>query len=147
MTDGIQLVNFGTDARLNVEIRGTRIVDANPQQIGGGISLLAQNEQNTGSRTRLLVENSEVINSAGFGFALLDQGEGYTAVVDLGGGELGSKGNNRFVGSARGELSVINGVVAAANNWWGREEVRQEIQGDRSSVVTEPMLSVDPAGN
>lgn len=37
VTDGIQLINFGTDARLNIEIRASRVVGANPQQVGGGI--------------------------------------------------------------------------------------------------------------
>jgi len=144
VTDGTQLVNFGSDARLNVEIRGTRVIGARPQQVGGGISLLAQNDQNTGSRTRLLIENTEVIDSTAFGFAVLDQGEGYTAIIDLGGGELGSAGNNRFVGSAEGELSITQGVVVAKHNWWGAEEPRQQLQGERSSATTDPRLIADP---
>jgi hypothetical protein len=93
VTDGIQLINFGTDARLNIEIRASRVVGANPQQVGGG--------------------------------------------------ELGSKGNNRFVGSAKGEVSVIQGVVIARDNWWGGGQVRHDIQGDRSKVTFEPSLSAD----
>ena len=146
VTDGIQLVNFGSNARLNVEIRRTQVLRAKPQQVGGGISLLAQNEQNQGSRTRLLIEDTDVIDSSGYGFALLDEGEGYTAMVDLGGGELGSKGNNRIVGSAEGELTVTQGNVVARHNWWGRADPRQELKGDRSHIVTDPVLSSDPRG-
>lgn len=40
-------------------------------------------------------------------------------MVDLGGGELGSAGNNRIISSRLGELRVINANPVAKNNWWG----------------------------
>jgi hypothetical protein len=144
VTDGIQLINFGSNSVLDAEIRGTRILDAKPQQVGGGISLLSQNAQNTGNRSRLLVENSDVIGSAAFGIAISDAGEGYTSVVDLGGGALGSKGHNRIVGSAQGELRVIQADPVARHNWWGGEAPRIELEGDRSSFDEEPTLDIDP---
>ena len=147
VTDGIQLINFGSNSILEVEIRNTRIVDAQPKQVGGGLSLLAQNADNTGSRTSLLVENSDIIGSSGYGFAVSDQGEGHTAVIDLGGGELGSAGNNRFVGSATGEVQLINSVAVAKNNWWGGEAPRIDGEGDGSKLESDPVLEVDPRPN
>ena len=144
VTDGIQLINFGSNTVLDVRIRGTRIIGADPQQVGGGLSLLAQNADNTGSRTTLLVENTDIVGSSGVGFALSDQGEGYTATVDLGGGELGSVGNNRIVGSANGEVQIINGHVVAKNNWWGGSDPRVELQGNASWLDSDPAIESDP---
>ena len=143
VTDGIQLINFGSNTVLDVAIRNTRIVGANPQQVGGGLSLLAQNEQNSGSRTTLLVENSDITGSAAYGFAASDQGEGNTATIDLGGGELGSAGNNRITGSASGEIQLINSSATAKNNWWGGTAPRVDKQGS-SDLVAEPALAADP---
>ena len=70
--------------------------------------------------------------------------EGYTATVDLGGGELGSAGNNRIVGNATGEVQIINGHVVAKNNWWGGSESRVELQGDDPSFDAHPVLESDP---
>ena len=144
VTDGIQLTNYGSNSVFDVVIRGTRILRPNPQQAGGGISLLAQNDRNKGSRTTLLVENSEVIGSGRFGIAILDEGEGYTSVVDLGGGELGSKGNNRIVGSAAAEIQVNQSNPVARHNWWGRSRPRVGVEGEKSTVDWEPALREDP---
>ena len=146
VTDGIQIVNFGSNSELDVAIRGTKVIGAKPQQVGGGISLRAQNEQNSGSRSRLLVENCDIIGSSQFGIAIADAGEGYTSVVDLGGGELGSAGNNRIIGSRSGELRAINANPVAKNNWWGGAAPRVELSGASSTFDGEPRLVADPRG-
>ena len=143
-TDGIQLINFGSNSEMHVEIRGTTILNPKPKQVGGGISLLPENEQNTGNRVTLLVENSQVIGSSAYGIAVADGGEGYSSIVDLGGGELGSAGNNRIVGSAQGEIQVIKATVVAKHNWWGGEAPRIDIEGDATSVSVDPLLAEDP---
>ncbi len=145
VTDGIQLTNFGSNSIFDVEIRGTRVLRPNPQQGGGGISLIAQNENNTGSRTTLLVENTEVIGSKRFGITILDRGEGHTTTVDLGGGALGSQGLNRFVDSEAAEIQVVNANPIARNNWWGRQRPRIDRVGDKSTVDWEPALFADPS--
>ena len=144
VTDGIQLINFGSNSEIDAVIRNTRVIGAKPQQVGGGISLLSQNAENTGNRNRLLIENCDVIDSAQFGIAISDEGEGFTSIVDLGGGELGSTGNNRILGSASGELRAINANPVAQNNWWGGRSPRVELVGDASSFDGEPVLEADP---
>jgi hypothetical protein len=144
VTDGIQLVNYGSNSVLDVAIRGTQVIAAKPQQVGGGISLIPQNDRNGGSQTRLLIEDSDVVDSTGHGIAIDDSGTGYTAIVDLGGGELGSSGNNRIVGSVLGELTVTNTQATAKNNWWGGEDPRIKAMGEESAVDWQPALEEDP---
>ena len=144
VTDGIQLINFGSNSELDVEIRDTRVLRPKPQQVGGGISLLAQNEHNHGSRSRLFLERVDIEGSTRYGVAISDQGEGYTSIVDLGGGELGSAGENRIVSSVEGEVQVINAVVVAGNNWWGEAAPRITTEGGDARVETDPVLSSDP---
>ncbi|MCZ6657492.1 MAG: DUF1565 domain-containing protein [Gammaproteobacteria bacterium] len=146
VADGIQLTNFGSNSVFDVEIRGTTVSGAKPRQVGGGISLVVQNEVNTGNHANLLIENSEVIDSTGYGFAVRALGEGHSATIDLGGGELGSSGNNRIVGSVRGEIQATNASLVAKHNWWGGEPPRIDLQGDGSVVHADPALPVDPAG-
>ena len=144
VTDGIQLINFGSNSEIDAVIRNTRVIGAKPQQVGGGISLLSQNVQNTGNRNKLLIENCDVIGSSQFGIAISDEGEGFTSIVDLGGGELGSSGNNRILDSASGELRAINANPVAKNNWWGGRAPRVELVGDASTFDGEPALETDP---
>ena len=145
VTDGIQLIDFGSNSQLDAVIRRSRILNAKPQQVGGGISLLSQNADNTGNRSSLLVEDTEIAGSSRFGVAISDEGEGFTSTVDLGGGALGSAGRNRITGSAEGELSVINATPVAKHNWWGGSEPRVVLSGEGSSAETEPALDADPA--
>jgi hypothetical protein len=147
VTDGIQLVNFGSNSVLDFQIRNTKIIGAKPRQVGGGISLVPQNDKNTGSRTRLLVENTDVIDSAAYGFAVTDQSDGFTSIVDLGGGELGSAGHNRIINSSKGEVLVLNTKVVARHNWWGSRDPRVELQEDSSTVEWQPALTSDPGGD
>ena len=145
VTDGIQLTNFGSNSIIDIEIRNVQVINADPQQAGGAISLIAENAQNSGSRSSLLIENSDMVGSSGYGFVVLDQNTGYTATVDLGGGELGSKGGNRIINNGAGEVMAIQANPVARNNWWGfGEEPVVRLQGDRSSFDWQPALSEDP---
>jgi hypothetical protein len=144
-TDGIQLTNYGSNSVFDVEIRGTIVSNAKPKQVGGGISLIVQNEVNTGNHADLLIENSEIVDSTAYGFAVLALGEGHSSRIDLGGGELGSSGNNRIVGSVGGEIQAIGASLVAKHNWWGGELPRIDLQGDGSVVEADPALQVDPA--
>ncbi|MBT8148115.1 MAG: hypothetical protein KJN90_14750, partial [Gammaproteobacteria bacterium] len=145
ITDGIQLTNFGSNSIVDIEIRNVQVLNANPRQAGGAISLIAENAQNSGSRSTLLIENSDMIDSSGYGFVVVDQNTGYTSTVDLGGGVLGSKGNNRIVNNANGEVMAIQANPVARNNWWGAGvEPAVTLQGDRSTIDWQTPLSQDP---
>ena len=150
VTDPIQFSNSGRNSELSYEIRNTRIIGGNPQQGGGGISLNLQSVPDSGGSTKLLVENSDVIGTMGYGFAMNNRGggDGHSVIVDLGGGALGSLGNNRFVGNEKGAMRVPRNRITAANNWWdgGAPTVyngENQPSAD-ANVLVEPMLSADP---
>ena len=111
----------------NLTVKNTRI-----SGIGGGIGVA-----NTSNLERLavLLENSSLSDliqpdeakpiSAITVSHPADRTIG-TAVIDLGGGSLGSRGRNRFVNKAQVDVSVTNGngatapiKVDAAGNYWG----------------------------
>ena len=165
VSDPIQLTNAGRNSVLVYEIRNTRIFGGNPQQGGGGISLNVQFAPGSGGSTQLLVENSDVIGSAGYAFTfnsslsdLLGMEAGgatstapedrHTVVVDFGGGALGSLGHNRFVDNAKGAFRVPDSRITARRNWWGGSEPTVYDAENRPSrgehVVVEPSLSSDP---
>jgi hypothetical protein len=74
-----------------------------------------------------------------------------TAVIDLGGGPLGSRGRNRFVKNAGRDVSVSNANagtapirVDAAGNYWGGGPADVSISGN--VMFTPPThLTSDPA--
>lgn len=150
VTDPIQFSNSGRNSQLAFEIRNTRIIGGNPQQGGGGISLNLQSVADSGSRTTLLVENTDIIGTTGFGFSMNNRGGGedFTVVVDFGGGALGSSGNNRFINNAAGAMRVPPNRVTAQNNWWGGETPRiyngENEPITESRVVFQPMLRSNP---
>lgn len=144
ITDGIQLTNYGSNSVLDFRIRNTKIIGANPQQAGGAVSLIAQNDRNSGSKVRLLVENCDIVNSSRYGFAILDRSGHADTTVDLGGGPLGSKGGNRVINSAQAEIRVLNANPVAKNNYWGGNAPRDELEGDSASAATDPSLAEDP---
>jgi hypothetical protein len=150
VTDPIQFSNSGRNSDLSYEIRNTRILGGNPQQGDGGISLNLQSVPASGGRTTLLVEDSDVIATTGYGFTFNDRGGkgGHSVVVDLGGGVLGSRGRNRFAGNGKGALRVPQSRIAAANNWWdgGKPTIYdgEDRLSEVSNVLVEPVLSADP---
>ncbi len=150
VTDPIQFSNAGTNSQLAYEIRNTRIIGGNPQQGGGGISLNLQGVADSGSRTTLLVENTDIIGTTGYGFSMNNRGggDGHSVVVDFGGGALGSVGNNRFIGNEKGAIRITRDRIAAQYNWWDGAEPTihnsvDEPHGD-SSVEFRPVLAADP---
>ena len=150
VTDPIQFSNSGRNSDLSYEIRNTRILGGNPQQGAGGISLNLQSVPASGGRTTLLVEDSDVIATTGYGFTFNDRGGkgGHSVVVDLGGGVLGSRGRNRFAGNGKGALRVPQSRITAANNWWdgGKPTIYdgEDRLSEVSNVLVEPVLSADP---
>ena len=149
VTDPIQFSNSGRNSRLSYVIRNTRIIGGNPRQGGGGISLNLQGAPDSGGSTTLLVEDTDVIGTSGYGFTLNDRGGGgHAVIVDLGGGVLGSRGNNRFLDNERGALRVSGIRMTAQHNWWGGATPVVYDRDDQPSpgarIRVEPVLSADP---
>jgi len=143
-TDGIQLTNYGSNSVLDFTIRNTSVIGANPKQAGGAISLIAQNQYNSGSQVKLLVEGCDLMDSGKYGFAILDRSGTCAPTVDLGGGALGSKGRNRVLGSVEAEIFAMDTNPVAKHNWWGGSAPRVVVEGDAAGVVFDPVLSEDP---
>lgn len=152
VTDPIQFSNSGINSDLSYEIRNTRIIGGNPRQGGGGISLNMQTVPQSGTRTSLLVENNDIIGTSGYGFSFNNRAggdEGFEAIIDLGGGALGSQGNNRFIENARGDIRIPSPAfrITAKNNWWDASVTvfdpdHEPLQN--SKVEFEPTLQRDP---
>lgn len=149
VTDPIQFSNSGTNSELSYAIRNTRIVGGDPRQGGGGISLNLQSVPGGGSTT-LLVENSDVIGTTGYGFTLNDRsgGGGHAVTVDLGGGVLGSRGHNRFIDNAKGAMRVTPDRVEARHSWWGGGAPviydADDLPTEEAQVIIDPVLPTDP---
>ncbi len=148
-SDSIQFSNSGVNSDLSYEIRNTKIIGGNPQQGGGGISLNLQSVADSGSRTTLLVENTDIIGTSGYGFAMNNRGGGdISATADFGGGALGSIGHNRFSDNARGEIRVTGKQISASNNWWGGNNPTiynaDNVVTTDSKVVYTPVLTENP---
>ena len=125
--------------------------------LGGGIGILNANNLET---LNVLVENSSLSDfTASAGATPIaavtvtqpaDKKIG-TAVIDLGGGPLGSRGRNRFVKNAGRNVSVSNANtgtapirVDAAGNYWGGGPADVSISGN--VMLTPPThLTSDPA--
>ena len=114
VTDGIQVANSGDNSVVNLAIRRTKIIGAAPRQ-GAAIAMSAQGQGSTGGRLTLLVEESEIIGAGGFALSVTNGSGESVAVIDLGGGALGSKGQNVITGGFR----LQGEKVTAKNNWWG----------------------------
>ena len=125
------------------------------QQGGGAVSLNMQSVPDSGGRTKLLVENSDIIGTdvRGSGTTRHERleklgGDGHAVIVDFGGGALGSLGNNRFIGNEKGAMRVPQNRITAANNWWdGGEPTVYNSQNQPSGdthVLVEPVLGADP---
>lgn len=149
VTDGIQFSNAGTNSELAYEIRDTKIIGGNPRQGGGAISLNLQSTADSGSHTTLVVENTEMIGTTGYGFAMNNRGGGeFVAVIDFGGGALGSLGKNSFVANERGAMRVPPSRITASDNWWNGGLPRifdaEDVVFPDSRVEFAPLLNEDP---
>lgn len=151
VTEAIQLNNLGLNSIIEVEIRNTKIVNANPGQIGplfgltgAAISLLPENSGNSGSHTSLLIENSDIIGSSGYALGVYDAGtSGFNSDIDLGGGSLGSLGNNRFLDNTIGDIELFRTDGFGLFNWWGGVSPRIDLYGS-STFESAPELQTDP---
>jgi hypothetical protein len=145
ITDGIQLTNYGANTTMTVEIRRTRVVGATPRQVGGALSLVAEKERNGGGRVTVLVEDSELSGSSAFGFANTSESPGGpVAIIDLGGGALGSKGRNIIAGNAQGAFKLQKEQVTARNNWWGGAQPQVVLNGAGGAADTSSPLKAPP---
>ncbi len=141
VTDPIQFSNAGSNSQLHLEIRNVRIIGGTPRQGGGGISLNLQSTESSGSHTTLLVENTEIIGTDRYGFSMTNRGGGeYSAIIDFGGGPLGSKGNNLMRDNEYGDMHLTGSRVHAINSSFDGAEpsvfVGDDEPGDQSLVIT-----------
>ncbi len=150
VTDPIQFSNSGLNSVLRYEIRDTKVIGGTPRQGGGGISLNLQGQPDSGGSTTLLVEGTDVVGTDGFGLTLNNRGGGsHDLTVDLGGGPLGSQGENRLLDNERGAMRLAPGwTVHAGKNWWGGDGPAvlgpDDQPSSHSEVLLEPILSEDP---
>lgn len=119
VSDAIQIANYGDASIVNVAVRRTKIIDAAPRQTLGAISTMSQRRGNKGGKISILVEDTEIIGTKTFAFANTNDSDEPAAVIDFGGGPLGSKGRNTILGSIQGGFKLENEHVVARNNWWG----------------------------
>jgi len=145
VTDGIQLTNFGSNTVMDITIRNTKVRRANPRQAGGAVSLIAENAQNSGSRGTLLIEHSDLSDSSQYAVVVVDATPGPSAIVDLGGGALGSRGGNRLSGAGKGGIMTQEVSISARRNWWGDAGPKVVTAGNDVIVDVDPVLTVDPA--
>ena len=151
VTEAIQLLNLGSNSVMDVEITNTTVVNANPRQlgplfglVGGAVSVLPSAFGASGNQAFINIEGSDIIDSSGYAVGVYDSGAtGFETTLDLGGGVLGSSGQNRILGNAVGEIELFltNGIGRL--NWWGGDTPRIDIAGG-GSFDTLPELPVDP---
>jgi len=142
VTDGIQLTNAGSNSVVNVTIRRVKVRNAKPKQTLGSIGMTGQRGPGRGSRNTILIEDSDLIGSSGFGFSVKDETSEPTIVMDLGGGPLGSRGGNRILQTDQGAIRANPmSTIWAQNNWFGGPEPKI---GGAGQVVVQPALRADP---
>ena len=143
-TDGIQIANSGDGTVVNLAIRRTRIIGAAPRQTGGAVSINAQGQGSKGGKLTLLIEESEIIGSKAFAVAVANESAESVAVIDLGGGALGSKGHNVITGSVEGTFKLQVEKVTARNNWWGAAAPTVTLNGEGGAADVSSPLPVPP---
>ena len=97
----------------------------------------------------MFVENTEMIGTTGYGFTMNNRGGGeFVAVIDFGGGALGSLGKNSFVANERGAMRVPPSRITASDNWWNGGLPRifdaEDVVFPDSRVEFAPLLNEDP---
>lgn len=142
VSDGIQLVNWGSNSTMEVQIKNTKIL----RSLRDGIVLIAGGKTVAGNRSSLKVENTEV-KSARHGLVIVDQGANHS-LVDIGGGTLGSVGGNRIINSEIAEVLIRNDNPKSVNDWvgknvfWGRDlpRILYTDKGGASKFQFSPVL-------
>ncbi len=89
-----------------------------------------------GGNVSAKVENSVTTANSQHGMAVYDDTNG-TFTVDLGGGSMGSTGNNVLTGNTLEDLAVEydGGTLSAQNNWWGQAS---------GADTDDPSIGIDP---
>ncbi|MDE0732835.1 MAG: hypothetical protein OSB72_07245 [Gammaproteobacteria bacterium] len=143
-SDPIQFSNAGINSEMDLEIRNTQIIGGDPRQGGGGISVNYQPVENSGAKMSLLVENTDIVGTTGYGFSFNNRGGGnkLDAIVDFGGGELGSQGNNRIMDNEKGSIRMLDQKVTARNNYWGGQ--LPSIYNSASELAPNSFLEFEP---
>jgi hypothetical protein len=147
VTTGIQLANSGNGSVVTLAIRRTKVIGSATRQ-GGAVSLSTQRTGGKGGKVAVLVEESEIVGARGFAVSVDNATGESVAVIDLGGGELGSKGKNIVTGSMQGTFNLQGEKVTARNNWWGGAAPTVSGEGgtaDVSSPLPAPPQSSAPA--
>ena len=113
MNEAILLIPLGVNSTMDVAIRNTRIVNAKPSNfpfhepasMGGAITWTTFFAGANTVSFSLLMENTDVIGSTENAITLWDT-MGSSPVIDLGGGALGSVGNNRIFDNVAGDVEL-----------------------------------------
>ena len=66
------------------------------------------------------------------------------AVIDLGGGALGSKGHNVITGNVEGAFKLQIEKVTARNNWWGGVAPTVTLNGEGGAADVSLPLPAPP---
>ena len=105
---------------------------------------MAQGQGSTGGKLTLLVEESEIVCSKAFAVAVANGSGEAVAVIDLGGGALGSKGLNVITGSVEGTFKLQVEKLTARNNWWGGAEPTITLIGEGGGADVSSPLPAPP---
>lgn len=94
------------------------------------------------------IESSRMINNYSYGVFIDDDSTG-TFTADLGGGALGSVGNNSIYGSLIENIraDMDNGTLKAENNWWGTAsglQATERFLDGTSTIDSSPNLTSAP---
>lgn len=113
-------------SRINCIVRG--LVFRNTLSLGGVFSNGLETFTGPGATTFFRMDYSDIIDSASSGFVVWNlSGKPASDLIDLGGGALGSEGQNRIFNNGletipilvQTNVSIGDGDVVAKNNWWG----------------------------
>lgn len=150
--DGVYVENYFITVGLNSGINNSSISDAfTGNTISGnsndGLHLYSEIFDSAGTYgmdTTLFMQGNTVTNNGNYG-VYLDYDIDGTFAGDLGGGLLGSAGNNSFYGNAVFDIynNAVNGLKAE-NNWWGDTDPSDQIDGGGLSVDYDPWLTSAP---
>ncbi len=146
--DGI-LVQTNDTSTMKLTIR--RYFFDDPTDIGGPISQgLEFASGSPNSSIYAMMENSDILNAQRSSIGNFNWFGTNNGLIDLGGGELGSEGRNRFIGSPFHFDGADSLPITAKNNFWG-ENFESDLsihswQG-KLSVDYEPFLEDDPRPN
>lgn len=149
VTDAIQVLSLGVNSLIDVEITNTKVLYANPRQVGpavgltgSAISIVPNFFFSFGNQMSVKIENSDIIGSSGYAVGVYDGGSaGTNFTFDMGGGSLGSVGQNRILDNAVGDVELLqyNDGIGRLN-WWGGGAP----QVDGGLFDTVPELLADP---